>query len=65
MLAEAEKESAEWDKLIKQSAEEVSAPDPDQAILDHLVERVKEVCKTLRMPNKRNETWLKRSKCFT
>jgi hypothetical protein len=43
MLAEVEKESAEWDKVIKQSAEEVSAPDPDQAILDHLIARVKEV----------------------
>lgn len=43
MLAEVEKESAEWDKLIKQSAEEVSAPDPDQAVLDHLTNRVKEV----------------------
>jgi hypothetical protein len=43
MLAEVEKESAEWDKLIKQSAEEVSAPDPDQAVLDHLSNRVKEV----------------------
>lgn len=43
VLAEVEKESAEWDKLIKQSAEEVSAPDPDQAVLDHLTSRVKEV----------------------
>ena len=43
VLAEAEKESAEWDKLIKQSAEEVSAPDPDQAVLDHLTSRVQEV----------------------
>ena len=46
MLAEAEKESAECDKLIKQNAEVVSAPDPDQAVLDMLIERVQEVSKS-------------------
>ncbi len=56
MLVEAEKESAEWDKLIKQNAEVVCAPDPDQATLDILIERVKEVStSSLQAKNEKRE----------